>query len=114
MAYEIESWTRSPGSKGEERHRAWRIRNLEHGREILALALKDRGLSRVTLARTGSECIWDLWRHTDRDQELDASMRSLTNLKGLVDLPTLDIGPGVTQAQLEQAVENLVTRPGEL
>lgn len=114
MAYEIESWTRSPGSNSEERHRTWRIRNLEHGREILALALKDRGLSRVTLARTGSGSIWDLWRHEDRDQELDASMRSLTNLKGSVDLPALDVGPGITQTQLREAVEALVTRSGEL
>lgn len=102
MAYEIESWLRAP-NKGEERLRSWRIRNLQQGQDILKLARKDHGLCRITLARTGSEYIWDLWRSEDRDQELDASVRQLENLRGTVDLPTLDVGPGVTLAQLRAA-----------
>lgn len=114
MAYEIESWTRSPGAKGEERHRVWRIRNIMSGVDAMALALQDRGICRITLARTGSETIWDLWRSEGRDQELDASMRDLKNLRATDDRPTIDVGPGVTQEQLADAIAALVSMPSEL
>ena len=79
MAYEIETWKRD-GAKGESRVHCVRPKNLEDAAAIFA-AMNTRGLARITLARSGTSVIWDIWRSPKRDHELDADLRTFRDIR---------------------------------
>lgn len=79
MAYEIETWVRD-GVKGECRRHVVRPKNLEDAAAIFAV-IDTAGLARVTMARSGSSVIWDLWQSDDRDIELDANLRTFDDIR---------------------------------
>jgi hypothetical protein len=115
MAYEISSWTRctSGGGEvihGEEQLRLVRVRHFGQTTKVLAMLRSDWSVCRVTLSRPGSESVWDLHRGEGRDTQLDSSMRATDQTTGVESRVMLDVGPGITQAQLAEAVEALVTR----
>lgn len=114
MTYLVQSWTRCESGFGEESLRSIRVRHYSNVAEILKTLALDWSVCRVTLSSSTSVVVWDLYRTAGRDRQLDASMRSAIDLNASVSAAKLDIGPGVTQEQLAEAVAQLVTIPGKL
>jgi len=113
MSYLVTSWTRC--AAGEESIRTIRVRHFgDTSKALSSLLAGNYGICRVTLSSSTSAAMWDLHRGSDRDFQLDSSMRNLAQTSGVIEGPKLDVAAGITQAQLERAVEELVTRPGEL
>ena len=79
MAYELELWKRD-GAKGECREHVVRVPSLESAKQTFEAARRE-GIARITLARSGTSVIWDLWRAEDRDTELDAQERTLEDIR---------------------------------
>lgn len=79
MAYEIETWKRD-GARGEYRVHVVRVRNLEDAAATFATMGTSR-LARITMARSGTDTIWDLWRADDRDTDLDAETRTFDDIR---------------------------------
>lgn len=119
MDYLVQSWTRCVDGKGtllngEELMRTARVRHYGHIRKVMFTLMHDFSVVRVTLSSPITSAVWDLYRGAGRDTTLDSSMRDVEETTGVQERVVLDVGPGVTQEQLRQAVEELTTRSGEL
>lgn len=116
MAYDVISWTRCTDGghrivPGEEQLRFVRMRHFGHAKPVLQTLMSDFSVCRVTLSRPGTESVWDLYRADGRDLDLDSSMRFVNETRGATDALVLDIGPGVTAKQIEEA--KALLRPPE-
>ena len=81
MAYIIETWE-ADFPRGEFRVKMIPVTTLAQAVPVYD-ALPKSGLARITLARTGTTVIWDLYRGASRDMALDAPQRSLEPVKPL-------------------------------
>lgn len=112
MNYLVQSWTRCSNAQGvtiggEESLRIVRVRHFSAVKPAMQMLAADWSVCRVTLTVPTSLAVWDLYRAEGRDHQLDSSMRAVDQTTGVVEGVKLDIGPGVTQEQVEAAKDFL-------